>query len=76
MNTPIVFPRSASDSLESYGARTGNRRARSVAYVVIAIVSFIAGVMVGQLAGPPRGDSRVGWPTPDSVRPHPRSLQP
>ena len=49
-------------------------RARSWAFVLVALVSFIAGVALGQLGavrGP--GHSRAEWPAPPA---RPRSIQP
>jgi hypothetical protein len=74
MNTPITFPvglRGARSSLEGERENLGFRY---FAYVAIAITAFIAGLIFGQSSGPTSGGSRIPWPTPVEVVPHPRSL--
>jgi len=42
-------------------------------YLLVAVVAFLIGLILGSLSGPPNGGSRVGWPPPPS---NPRSLNP
>ena len=48
-------------------------RLRDGAYVLVAVIAFLIGLILGTLSGPPTGGSRVGWPPPPS---NPRSLNP
>jgi hypothetical protein len=48
-------------------------RLRVGAYVVIAVVAFLVGVIFGELGVPSPGGSRVGWPPPPT---NPRALSP
>lgn len=43
------------------------------AYVLVAVVAFLIGMILGVLSGPPPGGSRAGWPPPPT---NPRSLNP
>ncbi len=42
--------------------------------MLVAIVSFVAGMMLGRLGAVRGGGSRIEWPK--SPVPHPRSLEP
>ena len=77
MNTPVVLPSQSSSSRSLSAARHEEDRLRYVAYVVIAMAALIVGLILGRLSGPiTLHDSRIAWPSPDSILPHPRSLQP
>ncbi len=52
-----------------------DEHSRSWTYLLVAIIAFMVGLALGQLAASRGlGGSRVHWPTP--AVPHPRSLQP
>ena len=44
-------------------------RLRYFAYVLVALVAFLTGVMLGQLVGPRERGSRADWPEPAMPRP-------
>ena len=48
-------------------------RIRLSAYVLVAIVALLTGLILGSLSGPPDNGSRAGWPPPPT---NPRSLNP
>ena len=48
-------------------------RLRVGAYVLVAVIAFLVGMILGTLRDTSTGGSRVGWPLPPS---NPRSLNP
>ena len=48
-------------------------RLRVGAYVLVAVVAFLAGMILGTLSDTSTGGSRVGWPPPPT---NPRALSP
>jgi len=40
-------------------------RARLTAYVILAVVAFVAGLIIGVAAGSGSGGSRADWPPPN-----------
>lgn len=48
---------------------------RSGVYVVIAALAFITGFILGQSGTQAPPASRIEWPSPPLIKPHPRSLQ-
>lgn len=44
-------------------------RLRYFAYVLVALVALLTGVVLGQLIGPPERGSRADWPEPAMPRP-------
>jgi hypothetical protein len=44
-------------------------RLRYSAYVLVAFVALLTGVVLGQLIGPPERGSRANWPEPAMPRP-------
>ncbi len=48
-------------------------RVRVAAYVFVAVVALLAGLILGVLSGQSDHDSRAGWPPPSA---NPRSLSP
>ena len=47
---------------------------RMAAYLLVALASFITGLVFGQLGGESHGISRINWPA--QTVPHPRTLNP
>jgi hypothetical protein len=45
------------------------------AYVVIAMLAFVTGFILGQLSAQAPLGSRIDWPPPPPAKPHPRALQ-
>jgi hypothetical protein len=50
--------------------------ARHLVLVVVALIAFIAGLVVRSSSGQAPGGSRIVWPSSESLKPHPRSIQP
>ncbi len=48
-------------------------RLRASAWVAVALLAFLAGLIVGAFGGSSRGGSRAGWPPATT---NPRSLSP
>jgi hypothetical protein len=46
------------------------------AYLVVAIVAFLTGFIVGLSSEQTRPGSRIEWQSPTPSLPHPRSLEP
>ena len=44
-------------------------RLRYFAYVLVALVALLTGLVLGQLVGPPERGSRADWPEPAMPRP-------
>ncbi len=76
MNAPAVSPEGLFHSSAPVDAAKEKDRSRNLAYVVIAVVAFIAGMLFAGLSKPAPSGSRIAWPPAESLRPHPRSLQP
>lgn len=76
MNAPIVFPHQPTGTVASSSTRDQEDGLRHAAYVAIAVAAFVTGLLLGQLSDQAPGGSRIAWPSPTSLQPHPRSLQP
>jgi hypothetical protein len=44
-------------------------RQRNLGYVFVALLALLAGLVLGQLVGPPERGSRADWPEPAASRP-------
>ena len=76
MNAPAVSLEGRLQSIARTGAPGEKDLFRHLSYVVIAVVAFIAGMLFAGLAQPAQGGSRIAWPPAESIKPHPRSIQP
>jgi hypothetical protein len=76
MNPPVVVSDPSGNHRRPSNARREEDRLRYVAYLAIAAAAMIMGLALGQLNRLTLSESRIAWPSPDSIRAHPRSLQP
>lgn len=75
MNANPSASHSAYDSPEGLDPQGMKGDFRSSTYLIVAIIAFVAGMLAGNLRATTRGGSRIEWPSQESLRPHPRSLQ-
>jgi hypothetical protein len=74
MNAPIPFTQ---DLQGTYAPSNSSKDSiRPLAYLLVAIVAFIVGVIVGSSGEAAGAGSRILWPSSESLKPHPRSIQP
>jgi hypothetical protein len=76
MDAPGTISRKSRDFHTLPGGRKEEDWVRSCALILIAVVAFVTGLMIGQLSETVRNDSRIQWPSPTPVEPRPRALQP
>jgi hypothetical protein len=75
MNAPATFSNRSYGSYAHPDPLEKKDSLRIAAYVLIAIIAFVTGMLVGNSRAPAKGGSRIEWPSSESLRPHPRSLQ-
>jgi hypothetical protein len=75
VNPMLTIPREPRDYCTPSRTWSDEDRLRCSAYVVVAAAAFITGFVLGQLSGQAHLGSKTATPSPDSLLPHPRSLQ-
>jgi hypothetical protein len=69
MNPPVIFSCPVVHAPPPETRRDRDRR-RNLAYAAIAIVAFLAGLLLGQLSAEDQHGSRIAWPPAGLLRSH------
>jgi hypothetical protein len=67
---------SSGQHLAEADSASGRYPARHVTLLLVALLAFIAGLIVGSSNGSAPSGSRIAWPPSESLKPHPRTIQP
>jgi hypothetical protein len=76
MNNPAALPEGLFHSSAPMDAAKEKDPSCNLAYLVIAVVAFIAGMLFAGLSKSTPSGSRIAWPPAETLRPHPGSPQP